>query len=371
MHPGGTYHLECLNDYLFTITCVLNASTDLQAHGATSWLEFHQLSEHYRCELKEEGHWRVCELDLSGQTEGSFTDVDIFTISLNSSYHGNNSSAILNPKYRPKANIRPLPPSNLSLLWETDRAVFNWLSGYQRNSLFVRNLQYQLSIHGNNQILDLHSTNRCVVVDVSSFAPETTYMVRVRSEPNQVYYKGVWSQWGPAIRWTTDGSKIREKVTRDSSISSFWFACFCLLPVLGLLLSYIPYHRWKKQVLSSSPTPYIRDFKRCALLSEIESELLKGEESLKIDSMFEDTDSAPSLSPPENKRSNVYEQFAPAFIPSSPTSTSSNVLLSPAECHLSMTSSWLNNSSAVEFGSVSCSDDYCFIAHTHPEQASN
>ncbi|KAL7886809.1 hypothetical protein AOLI_G00045300 [Acnodon oligacanthus] len=95
------YSLECLNDYLFTITCVLTVSSDLLPHGATSWLEFYDYREPYRCVLTAQAHSWVCELDLTLLVDYTFTDADFFQISLNSSYHGNSSSAVLEEIYKP------------------------------------------------------------------------------------------------------------------------------------------------------------------------------------------------------------------------------------------------------------------------------
>ncbi|XP_036447183.1 interleukin-21 receptor isoform X2 [Colossoma macropomum] len=370
MPLGGNYSLECLNDYLFTITCVLNVSSDLLPHGATSWLEFNDnYREPYQCVLKTQAHSWVCELDLTLLVEYTFTDTDFFQISLNSSYHGNSSSAVLEEIYKPVKHIRPVPPSNLSLLWKTDRVVFHWLSGYQENASLIQNLQYELSIHANGQVVHVHPVDTHVVVEMSSFLSHTSYMACVRSAPNQMHYRGVWSHWGPAVHWTTRA--VSKGETLDSSFSRIWFAVFCLLPVLFLLLSYIPYYRWKKHVLIPSPTPYIRDFKRCAMLPGIANELLQEEESLKIDSMIEDSDSTPSPSPVHyEKMRSVHDQSEHPFITSAAPFVSPSMLLSPAGTEISF-SSWLEDFAAAETGSVTCSEDYCTLSHTHTEQATN
>ncbi|XP_017556256.1 interleukin-21 receptor [Pygocentrus nattereri] len=367
MSLEGNYSLECLNDYLFTITCVLNVSSNLLPHGATSWLEFNDYREPYQCVLKVQAHSWVCELDLTPLVEYTFTDTDFFQISLNSSYHGNSSSAVLEVLYRPVKHIRPVPPSNLSYLGKTDRVVFHWLSGYQENTSFVQNLQYELSIHGDGKVTDVHPVDTHVVVDMSIFVPHRSYMARVRSVPNQMHYRGVWSHWGPAVHWTTGANSKGE--TPGSSFSSIWFAVFCLLPVLFLLLSYIPYYRWKKQVLIPSPTPYIRDFKRCAVPLRIVGELLQGEESLKIDSMIEESDSTPSPNPVHyEKMRSVHDQSEQPFITSAAPFTSPSMIRSPAGAEISF-SSWLEDCAATDTGSVTCSEDYCTLSHINTEQA--
>ncbi|KAI4876461.1 hypothetical protein NFI96_034189 [Prochilodus magdalenae] len=355
---GPNYSLECLNDYLFTITCVLNVSSDVLAQGATSWLEFYDYSVPHKCVLKAQVHLWACELDLSALIEDTFTDVDFFQISLNSSYHGNSSSAVLEEIYKPFKHIRPLPPSNLSLLLETDHVVFYWLSGYQENTSFVQNLQYEFSIHG-DKVENVKLKNTRMAVAKSRFVAHTNYTIRVRSKPDGVHYAGVWSHWGPTVNWTPEVIHKKE----DLPFSSIWFALFCLLPALGLLLSYIPYYRWKKHVLIPCPAPFIRDFKTRAMLPGIVSELLQGEESLKIDSMVEDTDSASSPSPAHyEKMRSVHDQPENTLITSSPA-TSPSMLLSPAGVELSF-SSWINDFTATERGSVTCSEDYCTLSNT-------
>ncbi|XP_072535035.1 interleukin-21 receptor [Salminus brasiliensis] len=359
MPLGGNYSLECVNDYLFTITCVLNVSSGLLDHSATSWLEFYDCRDPFRCVLTAQAHSWVCELDLSVlMIEDTFTDTDFFQISLNSSYHGNSSSAVLDTDYRPFEHIRPVTPSNLTLLWNTDRAVFNWLSGYEENTSLSQNLRYQLSIQSDNQVLNVHPVHPQVVVAVSRFLPHKDYMARVRSEPNQQHHKGVWSQWGPAVHWTT-GAIHRE--TQGMSFPSIWFALLCLLPVLVLVLSYIPYSRWKRRVFIPSPTPYIRDLKSYAMLPGIVGELLQGEESLKIESMIEYSDAASQSSPAgyEKMRSVCDSSERPFITPPAPSA-------SPAELS---SNSWLRDIATVERGSVTCSEDYCRLSHTDTEHS--
>lgn len=38
-------------------------------------------------------------------------------------------------------------------------------------------------------------------MDKTKFEPDTNYTVCVRSEPDQEFYKGVWSPWSPALHW--------------------------------------------------------------------------------------------------------------------------------------------------------------------------
>ncbi|XP_007232999.3 interleukin-4 receptor subunit alpha [Astyanax mexicanus] len=368
MSLGGNYSLQCLNDYLFTISCELNVSSDLLEHGATSWLEFYDLRDPFRCMLRARARSQVCELDLSVlMIEDTFTDTDFFQISLNSSYHGNSSSAVLDTDYRPFKHIRPVTPSNLTLLWKEDGAVFHWLSGYEKNTSFVQSLQYQFNIQNNNRVHNVHPVQTRVVVAVSEFLPHTEYMARVRSQPKQPHYEGVWSHWGPAIHWTTGA--IHKGDTQDTTFPGIWFALFCLLPLLVLLLSYLPYSRWKKRLLIPSPAPYIRDLKSCAVLPGIVAELLQREESLKIESMIEYSDHASPCSPAGyEKMKSVGDCSEPTFITPSGPPASHIMLYSPAGAELG-SGSWLKDFTTVERGSVTCSEDYCTLSPTDTENS--
>ncbi|XP_076826781.1 interleukin-21 receptor [Brachyhypopomus gauderio] len=349
---GSNYSLECLNDYLFTITCVLNTSAGVLPHSATYWLElydFLDMDRGHRCVLKAQTHAQVCVLDVSPWLESSFSDTDIFQIFLNSGYHGNSSSVVLEMVYMPVKHIRPVPPTNLSLLWENDKVVFYWLSGYQENSFLVPHLLYQLSIRSKDQVLDVELDGTTAAVEVAS---HTQYSARVRSVPNQIHYQGVWSHWGSAIHWTTGSNHSADNL--ETSMVSKWFALTSLLSVL--LLIYISYSWCKRQVRIPSPAPYFRDFKSPVVLSD---GLLQREVSLKIDSMFEDFDTAPQSSPTHDEGISV--DSGHAFIPAPPNLPSMLHCTEGAEVS---SSGWLRDVIAAKTSSVTYNEDYCAVSHT-------
>ncbi|XP_077101456.1 interleukin-9 receptor isoform X2 [Siphateles boraxobius] len=204
---GDQYSLECLSNYLSIITCSLNISDKSLGNESSYWLHFRTNEEEHDCTLKRRKQFLLCELDLSPDV--FFTDVDSYEIFLHSGYHDNNS-VLLDADFMPHEQIRPVPPSNLSLLWEKDRALFQWESGYDPDSDFslIRYLQYQLSVSSEHKLYEVEAVDLKVHVDESRFEPHTSYTVRVRSQPDQVHYKGVWSPWAPAIHWRKDSGNI-------------------------------------------------------------------------------------------------------------------------------------------------------------------
>ncbi len=72
-------------------------------------------------------------------------------------------------------------------------------SGYKSDARSIRpRLKLQMFVF---QLYEVESVEQKVYVDESRFEPHTNYTVRVRSQPDQVDYKGVWSLWAPALHW--------------------------------------------------------------------------------------------------------------------------------------------------------------------------
>ncbi|XP_053475876.1 interleukin-21 receptor isoform X1 [Ictalurus furcatus] len=369
MTDGHNCRLECLNDYLYTIRCELNMTSEPRPHDALYWLEFHDELETFECALTSQTYSWLCVLNLYTRVEHTFMDTDFFQISLNYSFHGNNGSTVLKKVYMPVKNIQPVPPSKLMLLWKPDEAVFHWLSGYIENVMLVPFLQYQLSIHRTNKVLDVHSFQTNVSVPMSTFEPDTNYTAHLRSAPYGTSYKGVWSHWGPAIYWRTGRTKKvkldtaatgPEADTLDMSFARVWLALF-LLPLI--LFCYFSYTRWKRYVLNPGPAPHIGDFKCLGMLPENVGELLQKEESLQIDHLTEEPN------PTQYKNmSNVNDSSGHTPITGSPRSPST--LQCSVDSKVSM-SSWMQVLMSAENGSVTYSDDYCTLSHALSEHAVN
>ncbi|KAF4087573.1 hypothetical protein AMELA_G00072000 [Ameiurus melas] len=344
MTDGHNYSLECLNDYLYTIRCELNMNSEPRPRDALYWLEFHDEPETFECALTSQTYSWLCVLNRSTRVEHTFMDTDFFQISLNYSLHGNNGSTVLNKGYMPVKNIQPVPPSKLMLLWKPDQAVFHWLSGYNENVMLVPYLQYQLSIHWTDKVLDIRSFQTNVSVPMSTFEPDTNYTAHLRSAPYGTSYKGVWSHWGPAIYWTTNKAD-----TLDMSFPRVWLALF-LLPLI--LCCYFSYTRWKSYVLNPGPAPHIGDFKCLGMLPGNVDELFRKEESLQIDSLTEEPN------PTQYKTMSDVNDGSTINLQSS------------MDSKVSM-SSWMQVLMSAENRSVTYSDDYCTLSHALSEHAVN
>ncbi|KAK7123396.1 hypothetical protein R3I93_021728 [Phoxinus phoxinus] len=360
---GDQYSLECLSDYLSSITCSLNISEESLGNGS-SRLHFRNNEEDHNCTLRRGRHSLLCELDLSPLL---FTDADSYEISLHSGYHGNNFSLV---------DVRPLPPSNLSLLWEKDRALFQWESGYDPDTDFslIRNLQYQLSVCSEHKLYEVEAVEPKVYMDESRFEPHTSYTVRVRSQPDQVIYKGVWSLWAPAIHWRSgdilsesgwitrkqcnNGAGTCTEKTSEISSNIAWY--FLPLSFLLVLLSCIPYSRWRKYDYIPSPAPYFRDWdvdvQICSKLSGKDRDVMQGEESLHIDIVRESTDTPPQ------RTSLVYEMGTSDQ--DDPTPQSPSMPHSPVGSDVD-SGCWIRDFAVTERGSITCSEDYCTLSSSH------
>ncbi|XP_051737439.1 interleukin-4 receptor subunit alpha isoform X2 [Ctenopharyngodon idella] len=359
---GDQYSLECLSNYLSNITCSLNISAESLGNESSYWLHFStDDEEHYDCTLKRRKQSLLCELDISPEI---FSDMDSYTISLRSGYHGNNS-VVLHDGFRPSEHIRPVPPSNLSLLWEKDRALFQWQSGYDPydpdnlHSSLISNLQYQLSVYSEHKLYEVEAVDQKVYMDKFRFEPHTNYTVRVRSLPDQEDYKGVWSLWAPALHWRSgDFHKTPER-----SFHIAWF--FLLLPLLLVLLVCIPYSRWRKDDYIPSPAPYFRDWdvdvqltagyptiqpsEICSMLSGKVRDVMQGEESLQIDILTESTDTPPQLTYETNNQ----EDLTSPSMPHSPVWSEVD-----SGC-------WIRDFVPTERGSITCSEDYCTLSNIY------
>ncbi|XP_063078048.1 interleukin-4 receptor subunit alpha isoform X2 [Engraulis encrasicolus] len=193
----------------------------------------------------------------------SFTDVDRYQISLFSSLHGNNSSLLLLPKYKTWEHIQPIPPRNLSMQWVGEDAVFSWLSGYEQQSpkyeehvQLLPFLKYTLRLESpQGHMVDYNTSNRNLSVAMSFFPPGSEYLATVRSQPSQIVYKGVWSQWAPTIRWRTAYQK-----DRDTSLLTASLISMCLFLMI-IMTSYILLIRWRKHAVIPHPALIVTSVK--------------------------------------------------------------------------------------------------------------
>ncbi|XP_067290726.1 interleukin-4 receptor subunit alpha [Pseudorasbora parva] len=344
---GDQYSLVCHNNYISNITCSLNISAESQGNASSYWVHFSSYNEEHDCTLTRRQQSLLCELDLSHE---GFTDTDHYTFSLRSGNHGNNFSIIGDGAFTPKDHIRPVPPSDLSLLREHDSVVFQWQSGYDPDNSLISHLQYQLSVYSEHKLYEVESADLKVYVEESRFEPHTNYTVRVRSRPDQTDYDGVWSLWAPVLNWR---SGYIHKETPETSYHIAWY--FLPLPFLLVLLPCIPYARWRKDDYIPSPAPYFRDWdidaQICSMLSGKTGDVMQGEESLQIDILTESTDTPPHLTMGTDNQDDPTPQSP--CMPQSPVGSEVD-----SGC-------WIRDFVATERGSITCSEDYCMLSNSH------
>ncbi|XP_017166359.1 uncharacterized protein LOC103481062 isoform X2 [Poecilia reticulata] len=144
------YNLDCVNNYLFTLNCSLNASP--AASDQTYWLKVvADLDQtEYKCLLKNTTAGFFCSLDRSltpYNETGTFSDDEEFEISLCENH--NKTCELLKEDYEPELHIKPSAPCCLEVSHNSTRLRFTWKSTYERFSRMGlrESLTYQLQIH--------------------------------------------------------------------------------------------------------------------------------------------------------------------------------------------------------------------------------
>lgn len=80
---------------------------------------------------------------------------------------------------------------------------------------------YSLLIHLLFQAVShINTDNTDYSVDDSFFVPDSEYSARVRSSPNQAFYKGEWSDWSSEVQWKTEPA-INSEASLKQLLSKF------------------------------------------------------------------------------------------------------------------------------------------------------
>ncbi|KAJ8399800.1 hypothetical protein AAFF_G00405300 [Aldrovandia affinis] len=297
------YKLACLNDYMVTISCVLNISTDSFYVGNDSnWLEFEQDEERFQCRLVKVMDHYCC----TSKSTDPFIETDCFVITLCSESNGNKKCLEMDNQYEPRLQIKPISPGNLKVNWSSGHYQFTWDSGYESylHFTFMKELKYNLQYYKRghpDSALTIHSHNKIQHIDGVNFESDTEYIAKVRSSPDQLYYKGQWSQWSTAVTWRTNVSQdAAPSVKADVFlfIGSFFFLA-CLLAGVLVFLCFRPAVRCRIKPHSSVPTPvpyfqslysnYNGDFQSWLVSRGNMGEQLKMQETLKIETLIKTT----------------------------------------------------------------------------------
>ncbi|XP_028825908.1 interleukin-4 receptor subunit alpha isoform X2 [Denticeps clupeoides] len=337
---GMDYDLQCLNDFFYTISCSINIQADLNHSTEVSyWLQAQGLDELFECVVNVS----KCELHKPATDPFTFTDVHQYQISLFTSLHGNNQSIILIPDYRPRLHseheFQPIPPVSLSVVQLEQQIVFSWLSGYEQQSSefeehtqLLVHLEYQLQLWTAHGVKNIRIAERNLSVSKSNFDPESEYAAVVRSQPNQKYYTGVWSQWAPTVHWRTVPNH------NSSHLIGSVIICCMLLPFVAAvcILS-----RWMNKCRLPVPAPHITEWGE-DIRHGIPA-VLQGEELMKVDTLT----AVPQADISENVVSNIGKGLK------------MNHSSLSSECD---SGCWPSDIKTVEMESVYCSDEYCTLS---------
>nr|XP_019939061.1 PREDICTED: interleukin-21 receptor-like [Paralichthys olivaceus] len=307
-----------------------------------------------------------------------FTDTDTFTISLCPNQNaGSKRCKEVDGEYIPVTNIKPNAPCCLTVSHNSGQHHFTWRSTYEEYSPYtylVYTFKYQLHFfrrgdkHDNNEVIlrEIRKTNYSV--DDQIFELDTEYTARVRSSPNNVSYKGEWSDWSSEVHWKTGPADL----PGNTFITELWkkvFIASCVLVPLILLTCYALVKIQMQSAFIPTPAPYFHtlysdcqgDFKIWVVTQEGTADTLKAEASLQIDTLTKCADDPEDeLQPHFHHRlmeSSMYSNFALGSL------TLCYQSGSPAEGD---SGCWLCSDTSIEKDSLWCGNKYCTLTQTIP-----
>uniref|UniRef100_A0A3B3ZMI5 Fibronectin type-III domain-containing protein n=1 Tax=Periophthalmus magnuspinnatus TaxID=409849 RepID=A0A3B3ZMI5_9GOBI len=154
--------------------------------------------------------------------------------------------------------IKPMSPCNFTMSQNFSQYSFSWKNSYEEYRDFTnlyQELRYQLRFYQKGQ--EFNGSAHNVIVDEKTYTipdgilmPDSEYAAKVRSRPNQVHYKGHWSDWSTEIYWTTGEGNISYYLK-----SQFVKDCLYLMLCLSALVSAFSC-RWKLKTFIPTPEPY-------------------------------------------------------------------------------------------------------------------
>ncbi|KAM6897504.1 interleukin-21 receptor [Xenentodon cancila] len=271
---GVDHHLQCVNDYLFTVNCSLKISApeNTSLSNNSYWLTFTDLfgEKKFECRLKKTTHGYFCSNKTTSMMPHDddypdiFTDTDAYAISLcHNKDDGSETCELLDDVYTPVTNIKPNAPCCLTVSHNSSHHHFTWKSTYEEYSDITdltESLQYQLQFYKteNKHGGITHSMNRdstSYSLDDEKCLPDTKYAARVRSSPNMAHYQGQWSDWSAEVFWRTDPSTKGFPANLFTFELRMVFIALCVVVTL-VLLCYVPVKKWRHSTFIPTPAPY-------------------------------------------------------------------------------------------------------------------
>uniref|UniRef100_A0A147AAU8 Interleukin 21 receptor n=1 Tax=Fundulus heteroclitus TaxID=8078 RepID=A0A147AAU8_FUNHE len=298
-------HLECVNDYLFTINCSLSVTPSVNASvsNRTFWLTLTDTEDErkYECLLSETTAGFFCSVKI--KRAETFSDFDFYEISFcQSQGSGSENCTLLEEEYEPYHHIKPNAPCCLTVSHSGSRDTFSWKSTYEEHlshTLLPQQLTYQLWYYkagdGDGERTHIiNSDDTTLSVEEENLEPDTEYVVKLRSCPNMVHYQGQWSDWSSEVLWRTEAAV--NAAPADGRVPNLLLALavVCVVMVM-LLVSYGSVRKWRRGTFIPTPAPYFQtlykdcqgDFKSWVVTQENPADALQAEEALHIDTLVE------------------------------------------------------------------------------------
>ncbi|XP_074518808.1 interleukin-21 receptor [Halichoeres trimaculatus] len=302
------HSLQCVSDYVSLINCSLNIQPppNSSSSDGSYWLTVteHYVKQKFECRLVKDGADHVCSVKIynpmtdDDYDTSDFMEQDIFNVSL---CHGPNDGECegLTSTFKPCKNVKPNPPCCLTWSHQSGQHHFTWRSTYEKYSWFSPlsdSLMYQLRFQKRGDehkiVPYLITTDRTnFSVDDQKFLADTEYSARVRSSPNQAFFKGQWSSWSSEVHWRTPPS-VNDDTFMPGLGKKIFIALTVMVPFV-LVLCYAPFRKWRQSSFIPNPAPYFHtlyqdchgDFKSWVVTPENAADVLEAEETLRIDAL--------------------------------------------------------------------------------------
>ncbi|XP_068162201.1 interleukin-21 receptor isoform X2 [Antennarius striatus] len=267
---GVTHHLRCVNDYVLTINCSLSMVPSEYPSDNNYWLRLKKFyGEKFDCMLTKTSGDYFCSVKIHNVTPDhddyyalTFSDLDIFVISLCRKKSELENCDRLDKEYRPSMNIKPNAPCCLTVSHNSSQCHFSWKGAEEyRFTGLTKTLMYQLQYFktGDNNDTspqEINTENVSYSVGDEEFESGTQYTGRVRSSPNQASYKGQWSDWSGEVHWRI------ESTGKGLPSKPFVFGLekviitLCVIMMFLVLLGYALIKKWKQRAFIPTPARY-------------------------------------------------------------------------------------------------------------------
>ncbi|XP_033841064.1 interleukin-21 receptor [Periophthalmus magnuspinnatus] len=335
--------------------------------------------------------WQIDHFFCTAEILYGFVDTDVYSILF--CYHDEaDNCKLLDDEYIPSETIKPMSPCNFTMSQNFSQYSFSWKNSYEEYRDFTnlyQELRYQLRFYQKGQ--EFNGSAHNVIVDEKTYTipdgilmPDSEYAAKVRSRPNQVHYKGHWSDWSTEIYWTT-GEENNPLTIHLGRVLISYVMPVCIGVILVpffLILCFIPVKKWKLKTFIPTPEPYFHtlytdchgDFKSWVVMEQI-MELPKTEKIVHIDKMLESDICEAAPSPPQSTYANVSQSVAALLEEGLPYTVSTSGLDSAtASCtsaYLSPQSRspaegdsgcWLSSDHSLERGPSWYCNDYCTLS---------